>query len=254
MKLPDSNDCAASGAESCTSINAAVTNSTHDAVRKPSRIKRMALTHACAHEVCAPAPSSAGDGAFRRVLWVALAINAAMFAVEASVGISEGSVALQADAVDFFGDATTYGISLFVLARTMRWRASAALFKGLMMAAFGVGILGLALHRSLIEGAPSAFAMGGVAILALVANLICAGLLYRHRNGESNRRSVWICSRNDALGNLAVVFAATGVFVTASPWPDIFVGVVMAGLGLTGAYYVIRQSTGELRDARLVTS
>lgn len=206
----------------------------------------MNLSHACHSQCAAPAE----DGAYRRILWIALAINAAMFAVEAMIGLREGSVSLQADALDFFGDAATYGISLYVLARTVMWRASAAMLKGGMMGLFGLAVMAMAFHRAMFPGAPSAMVMGSVGLLALGANLVCAALLYRHRNGESNRQSVWICSRNDALGNLAVVVAASGVFATGTPWPDIFVGVVMAGLGLTGAYQIIRQSAGELRIAR----
>lgn len=204
------------------------------------------MSHACQSR-CAAVPR---DHGYRRVLWIALAINAGMFAIEVGAGLHEGSVSLQADALDFFGDAVTYGLSLYVLARTVVWRASAGVLKGGMMAVFGLWIMGAAVYKSLVLGAPSAFVMGSVGIVALVANFICAALLFRHRNGEINRRSVWICSRNDALGNLAVVIAASGVFATGTPWPDILVGISMAALGLSGAYQIIRQGAGELRTAR----
>ncbi len=186
---------------------------------------------------------------YRNTLWVALAINAAMFGVEATAGLHTGSVSLQADSLDFFGDAANYGISLFVLARTMRWRASASMLKGATMGAFGVYVLGLAFYKAFVLGVPSAMIMGTVGVVALIANIICAALLYRYRDGDSNRRSVWICSRNDAIGNIAVVLAASGVFLTATPWPDLFVGTVMALLALSGAYQIMRHAAEELRSA-----
>lgn len=193
--------------------------------------------------------AAAENRGYRNILWVALAINAAMFGIEASAGLHAGSVSLQADSLDFFGDAANYAISLFVLARPMRWRASASMLKGATMAAFGVYVLGLALYKAFVVGVPSAMIMGTVGVVALIANVICAALLYRYRNGESNRRSVWICSRNDAIGNIAVVLAASGVLLTATPWPDLFVGTVMALLALGGAYQIMRHAAEELRAA-----
>ena len=199
---------------------------------------------------CEIDPKAAAENrGYRNILWVALAINAAMFGIEATAGWHAGSVSLQADSLDFFGDAANYGISLFVLARTMRWRASASMLKGATMAAFGVYVLGLASYKAFVLGVPSAMVMGTVGVVALIANLVCAALLYRYRNGESNRRSVWICSRNDAIGNIAVVLAASGVFLTATPWPDLFVGAIMGLLALGGAYQIIRQAAEELRPA-----
>ncbi len=195
---------------------------------------------------CDVREAAADDGRFRKPLWIALAINAAMFAIEASAGLHAGSVSLQADSLDFFGDAANYTIALFVLARTLRWRATAALVKGATMAVFGVWILGVAVYRAVVLGVPSAMVMGGVGVIAMVANIVCAVILFRFRDGESNRRSVWICSRNDALGNIAVVLAASGVFLTGTPWPDLFVGVVMAGLALAGARQIIAQARSEL--------
>jgi Co/Zn/Cd efflux system component len=197
-------------------------------------------------DCCEVGGVAADDRRFRKVLWIALAINAAMFGIEAVAGLRAGSVALQADSLDFFGDAANYAIGLFVLARTLRWRATAALIKGATMAVFGVWILGMASYKAFVLGAPSAMVMGTVGILAMFANIVCAAILYRFRDGESNRRSVWICSRNDALGNVAVVLAASGVFVTGTAWPDLFVGVVMAVLALAGARQIIAQARAEL--------
>ncbi len=192
--------------------------------------------------------------AYRKVLWLALAINGAMFGIEAAAGLQAGSVSLQADSLDFFGDAANYGISLFVLARTLHWRACASLIKGATMAVFGLWILGLSVYKALVLGLPSATIMGTVGTLALIANLVCAAALFRFRFGESNRRSVWICTRNDAIGNIAVVLAASGVFLTATPWPDLFVGVVMALLALTGAYQIIRHALAELRRTQILAT
>ena len=203
----------------------------------------------CDHDCEIDQTAVAENRGYRNALWVALAINAAMFGVEASAGLHAGSVSLQADSLDFFGDAANYGISLFVLARTMRWRASASMLKGATMGALGVYVLGLALYKAFVLGVPSAMIMGTVGVVALVANIICAALLYGYRNGDSNRRSVWICSRNDAIGNIAVVLAASGVFLTATPWPDLFVGTVMALLALGGAYQIMRHAAEELRTA-----
>ncbi len=201
----------------------------------------------CDHDCEIDQTAVAENRGYRNILWVALAINAAMFGIEASAGLHAGSVSLQADSLDFFGDAANYAISLFVLTRTMRWRASASMLKGATMCVFGVYVLGLALYNAFVLGVPSAMIMGTVGVVALIANVVCAALLYRFRNGDSNRRSVWICSRNDAIGNIAVVLAASGVFLTATPWPDLFVGTVMALLALSGAYQIMRHAAEELR-------
>ena len=205
----------------------------------------MKIGECCSHEDL----QSEGDQAFRRVLWIALAINAMMFVVEIGAGIGAGSVALLSDALDFFGDAATYGLSLYVLTMSIRHRAFAALLKGSLMAVFGVWILGLAIYRCVVPGIPSAEIMGSIGVLALVANVICAVLLFRHRSGDSNRQSVWICSRNDAIGNIAVVVAASGVFATGTPWPDIAVGAIMAGLGISGAWQIARHARYDLATA-----
>lgn len=195
---------------------------------------------------CAPPPPAA-DPRLRRVLWVALVVNAAMFAVEVAAGLSAGSVSLLADAVDFFGDAANYGVSLAVLAMVPRVRARAAQLKAACMAAFGVFVLGRVAWVWQTGEVPEPLTMGVVAIAALAANLVVALLLFRYRDGDANMRSVWICSRNDALGNLAVGAAALGVFGTGTAWPDLIVAVFMAMLAVSGAVTVARQAQRELQ-------
>lgn len=199
----------------------------------------------CSHGCAAPAASQSPR--YRRVLWIALIINAAMFAVELAGGLQSGSVSLLADSVDFFGDAANYGISLLVLGMALNWRARAALFKGLTMGAFGVFVLGKALWSVAAGTVPEPATMGAIGLLALVANVSVAVMLYAWREGDANMRSVWLCSRNDAIGNIAVMAAALGVFGTGSGWPDLVVAAVMGLLALTAALSVVRQAGAELR-------
>ena len=189
------------------------------------------------------------SGAYRGILWIVLVLNAIMFSVEVVAGLAAGSVSLQADALDFLGDAANYGISLFVLGMSLRWRASASLIKGCSMGMFGIWIFGHTGYQVIYGGVPSAAVMGGVGTLALAVNVLCAVLLFAHRGGDSNMRSVWLCSRNDVLGNIAVLLAASGVFVTNTGWPDLVVGAIMAALALTASIQVLRQAIGELRTA-----
>ncbi len=184
---------------------------------------------------------------YRRVLWTVLGLNLVGLAVEAGAGVLSGSLALQADALDFLGDAANYGIALFVLARSLRWRASAALAKGLAMGLFGLWVLAAALYKTFVVGAPSAAIMGLAGAAALAVNVGCALLLLRFRQGDANMRSVWLCSRNDAIGNIAVLAAAGAVALTASRWPDLLVAALIAGLALSSSLQVIRQARGELR-------
>jgi cation diffusion facilitator family transporter len=203
---------------------------------------------------CAPPPISSPESTlatYRRVLWVVLLVNAVMFGIEAVSGLFAQSVALQADALDFLGDAANYGIAIFVLGHSLRWRAGTALLKGVAMAGFGVFVLSLAIYRTFVVGVPNASLMGSVGVLALLANVFCAVLLYRHRAGDSNMRAVWLCSRNDAIGNIAVMAAAAGVFATDTGWPDAAVAAVMATLAFTSSWQVIRHALAELRAARL---
>lgn len=190
------------------------------------------------------------DASFRRVLWIALAVNAAMFVTELGASIAAGSTALLADSLDFFADSTNYAISLYALALGALARSRAALFKGLTMGAIGLWVIGAAAHKVAVGGVPDAMIMGPVAILALVANVFVAVLVYKHRAGDANRESVWLCSRNDAIGNLVVVLAASGVFATGTYWPDVLVAVVMAWLSLGAAWKVVRRALGELADHR----
>ena len=201
--------------------------------------------HCCEHET--PAPSQIANlPRYRRVLWIALAVNAAMFVVEAVAGTASGSLSLLADAIDFAGDALNYGVSLAVLAAALAWRARAALLKALAMVGFGLFVLLRALWSLWSGTVPDPATMGLVATLALVSNVAVAWLLYAFREGDANMRSVWLCSRNDAIGNLAVMAAALGVFGTGSAWPDLGVAALMATLALQGGWQVGRQARREL--------
>ncbi len=191
-------------------------------------------------------------GAYRRILYIVIAINAIMFVVELSAGLMANSVALQADALDFLGDTATYAITLMVLGLNTTWRAGAALLKGATMGLFGIWVIGQTIHHAIDPGLPGAAVMGSIGTMALIANMVSALLLFRHRDGDANRRSVWLCSRNDAIGNIAVVIAASGVFATGTAWPDLAVGLGMAALALTGSWQILRQAMGELRAARTI--
>jgi len=210
-------------------------------------------------ECCAPPPLDLGgpkkqDDAYRRVLWMVLAINAAMFAVEVIAGLVAGSAALQADALDFLGDAANYAISLLVAGMALRYRASAALAKGATMAAFGLWVITTVVWHAVHGTLPSALTMGTVGGAALVVNVASFGLLWAYRHGDANMRSAWICTRNDILGNLAVLLAALGVFGTGTGWPDIVVAAIMALLAIQGAALVIRQASAELRFGKLTVT
>jgi Co/Zn/Cd efflux system component len=197
---------------------------------------------------CSPAPASA-DPKFRQALWIALAVNLVMFVAELAASWSSGSVSLLADAVDFFGDAANYALSLAVLSMALHVRAKAAIVKAACMAAFGVFVLGRAAWALQAGTPPEPVTMGVVAAFALLANVGVAVLLFRYRTGDANMRSVWICSRNDALGNLAVGLAAVGVFGTGTAWPDVLVAVLMATLAITGGASVLRHARVELRGS-----
>lgn len=182
----------------------------------------------------------------RHILWFVLGINVAGFLAEMAAGIAAGSASLQADALDFLGDAANYAISLSVFGLALRWRAMAALVKGLSMAVFGLWVLGSTVVYSVFATVPKADIMGGVALLAFSLNALCLFLLTGFRSGDANMRSVWLCSRNDVLGNVAVMLAAAGVFGTRTGWPDIIVAAVMGLLAMQGAWVVIRHAVGEL--------
>lgn len=203
--------------------------------------------HCCDHD---HGNTASASPVYRRILWVALAVNLAMFIVEIGAGLVAQSASLLADSLDFLGDAANYGISLFVLGMAIRWRARASLLKAASMAAFGIWVAATAIHHAFAGTVPQAPVMGAIGALAFAANLGVAALLYRWREGDSNMRSVWICTRNDALGNLAVLAAAAGVFGSGSGWPDYIVAAIMSGLALWGSVQVLRQAAGELRPAQ----
>lgn len=190
--------------------------------------------------------SSPPDSRYRRVLWVALFINILMFGVELVSSMKAGSVSLLADSMDFLGDAGNYAVSLFVLGMATIWRSRAAYAKGVVMGAFGVLVLARALWIGLGSHVPEAETMGIISIIAFAANGVVALLLYAFRNGDANMRSVWLCTRNDMIANLAVLLAAIGVFGTKAGWPDIAVASVMAFLGLSAARDIIGRARLEL--------
>lgn len=188
------------------------------------------------------------DPRYRRILWIALVVNALMFGVELAGGLTADSVALLADAVDFLGDAGNYAVSLLVLGAAVVWRARTALLKGATMGVYGVFVLGKAAWCVAAGTVPEPAVMGAVGLAALIANGTVAVLLYAYRDGDANMRSVWLCTRNDAIGNVAVMLAAAGVFGTGTGWPDIGVAVVMGLLAVSGAVQVIGRARAELRD------
>ena len=190
--------------------------------------------------------SASTDPRYRRILWAALALNLAMFVVELATGLASGSVSLLADAIDFFGDAANYGLSLAVLSMALVVRAKAALFKAACMLAFGRFVLGKAAWSLRTGAAPDALTMGLVGFMALCVNVGVAALLYAYRSGDANMQSVWLCSRNDALSNLAVMLAALGVFGTASAWPDLAVAAIMGLLAISSARSVFISAQREL--------
>ncbi|MFT4079793.1 cation transporter [Rhodomicrobium sp.] len=200
----------------------------------------------CNNGVC-EGDTRRGGPSFKRVLWIVLFINAVMFVVEIVAGVAAGSASLQADALDFLGDTANYAISLFVVGLALRYRSMAALAKGATMGLFGLWVMATVVWHLQAGTVPAPQTMGLVGVAALISNAICLALLYAYRNGESNMRSVWVCSRNDVLGNVAVLLAALGVFGTGTGWPDLVVAAIMAALGLQGAAVVMRHATAELR-------
>ena len=201
---------------------------------------------------CETTTAGGTDGkAWRRVLWIALALNAAMFAAEIIAGITAHSAALRADALDFLGDSANYAISLGVAGMALQWRARAALLKGATLLLLGLWVLGSTIWMALADTLPEPETMGIIGTLALLANLACAAMLWRYREGDANRSSVWICSRNDAIGNIAVMAAALGVFGTGTAWRDIAVATILAGLSVSGGWQIIRKARAELRTGQL---
>jgi Co/Zn/Cd efflux system component len=201
--------------------------------------------HCCNHET-PRAEAIVNLSRYRKILWIALIVNAAMFLIEIGAGVQAGSLSLLADAVDFAGDALNYAVSLAVLASALAWRARAAILKAISMMSFGRYVLGAAVWSVWNGEVPHAMTMGVVALLALAANIAVAWMLFAFREGDANMRSVWLCSRNDAIGNVAVFMAALGVFGTGSAWPDLAVASLMATLALHGGWTVLRQARSEL--------
>lgn len=188
------------------------------------------------------------DPRYKRVLWIVIAINGAMFLTEMIAGQLAGSQALKADALDFLADTVTYGLSLAVIGTTLRTRASAALLKGFSLSAMALWVFGSTVYQMLLLGLPKAEVMGVIGVLALAANLSSVLLLLPYKDGDANVRSVWLCSRNDAIGNVIVMVAALGVWGTATAWPDLAVAAVMAGIFLTSSVQILRQAWTERRN------
>ncbi|MEP0324821.1 cation transporter [Bauldia litoralis] len=201
------------------------------------------MSGCCNHDVTFDGLSAG----YRRRLVAVIAINAAMFVVEVIAGQLSGSQALKADALDFFADSVTYGASLFVIGMSLRVRASVAFAKGISLMAMGLWVLGTTLYRVFYIGVPEAEVMGIIGFLALAANVASVLLLMSYRDGDANVRSVWLCSRNDAIGNVAVMIAALGVWGTATGWPDLVVAGIMATLFLNSAIKILVQSRAEMR-------
>jgi Co/Zn/Cd efflux system component len=208
---------------------------------------------ACCHDAACTSgasPEALDNPKWRRALWIALIINTGFFVVEIVAGAAAGSAALQADAIDFFGDAANYAISLGVAGMPLTWRARAAIGKGGTLLAFAFWVLASTAWLAFYGTLPRAEVMGVVGVAALIANGGVAVMLYRFRTGDANMRSVWICSRNDAIGNAAVLLAAMGVFGTGTGWPDVIVAAIMSGLGLWGGWQIVNQAWRELRSER----
>jgi len=219
------------------------------------KMKETSMSDSCQSSACGCQGNPRFDGVdprYKRMLWIVIAINAAMFFVEMGAGQLAGSQALQADALDFLGDTLTYGISLAVIGRSLQVRSGAALLKGGSLLLMGMWVFGNTVYNVLILGLPRAEVMGGIGLLALSANLASVLFLLRYKDGDANVRSVWLCSRNDAIGNVAVMIAALAVWGTNSAWPDLLVAGIMAGVFLTSSTQILGQAWAERRDDAVV--
>lgn len=188
---------------------------------------------------------------FRKILWVALVLNFGMFIVEFSASFSADSVSLIADSIDFFGDSANYAVSLFVLGLGVATRAKASLLKAATMAAFGFWVIGTTIYNAIFISSPEPQMMGLLGLIAMLVNLVVALMLYSFRDGDSNMRSVWLCTRNDVIGNIAVIIAASGVFITTTRWPDLIVAFGMGILSLHSSLEVIKVAKLELKTHEL---
>ena len=197
----------------------------------------------------APEPKSPAPG-FRKALWIAWWVNLARFGVEGIASLSSGSVSLMADAIDFFGDSANYVLSLTVLSMGMLWRGRAAMVKGITMTVFGLVVWARAVWVVQAGITPEPLTMGAVGLLALAANMSVAAMLFKFREGDSDMRSVWLCSRNDAISNIAVMVAALGVFGTGTAWPDLIVAAIMGTLAITAGISVVRHARSDIAEAR----
>lgn len=188
------------------------------------------------------------NDSYKRILWWIIAINGVMFLVEMSAGIGAQSQALQADALDFLGDTLTYGISLWVIGKSISLRSNVALFKGYSLLVMALWVFSSTLYRFFVLSSPDATTMGAIALLAFTANVVSVLLLMRYKDGDANVRSVWLCSRNDAIGNLVVLVAASGVWFSGSAIPDLVVAFILASLFLSSAWQIIQQAKQEKRQ------
>jgi Co/Zn/Cd efflux system component len=218
-----------------------------DACCAPPPLKLPPKAAACHDgDACCAGALDSSVATYRRALWIVFAINALMFTIEIGAGLRAGSASLQADALDFLSDAANYALSLLVIGMSLRARAGAALLKGASMGVLALWVLAVTGWHALHQTLPEATTMGSVGLAALLANAASFAVLWRYRSGDSNMHSAWICTRNDVLGNCAVLLAAVGVFGTSTGWPDLIVSTIMAALGLQGALVVIRRAAGEL--------
>ncbi len=190
-----------------------------------------------------------GSAHERRILIIVLIINAVMFSVEFSAGLMAGSTALLADSLDMLADAIIYAIGLFALGRASHWRARAALTSGLFQMALGAGIAIEAFVKIFVDGLPDTTTMGLFGMLALIANTICFVLLARFRDGDINLRATWICSRNDMIGNVGVLVAAGLVLWFDSGWPDIVIGLMIAGVVIHTASRISNEAYSQLKES-----
>ncbi|SON56551.1 Cadmium, cobalt and zinc/H(+)-K(+) antiporter [Hartmannibacter diazotrophicus] len=209
------------------------------------------MSACCGHD---HAPFDGMSADYRRRLWIVIVLNASMFFVEMIAGRLAGSQALQADALDFFADAVTYGISMAVIGKSIRIRSSAALAKGISLFFMGLFVFGSTVYRVFVVGVPEAEVMGVVGFMALATNVASVLFLMRYKDGDANVRSVWLCSRNDAIGNVAVMIAALGVWGTSTGWPDLLVAGIMAGLFLTSSFQIVRHSIAEWRTGEVASN